>query len=161
MIILGIDPGFGKMGCAILKKTGVCDNLIYSTCLTTDKKLPYEKRLLFLGKEVKKIISKFKPNVIAVEKVFFFKNQKTAFQVAEIRGIILYLAVVNQIPVKEFTPLQVKISLTGYGRAEKQQVQKMVQVILNPPAGGKKMSKQDDEIDAIAIALTCSSCLQA
>jgi len=157
MIILGIDPGFGRMGCAILKKTGSGDNLIYSVCLTTDKKLSYDKRLLFLGKEIKKIISKFKPNVIAVEKVFFFKNQKTALQVSEVRGIIFYLAASKKIPVKEFTPLQVKMSLTGYGRAEKQQVQKMVQAILNPPAGGKEISKQDDEVDAIAIALTCSS----
>lgn len=155
MIILGIDPGFERLGCAILKKTNAGDNLIYSTCLTTDKKLPYEKRLFYLGEKIKKIINKYKPGVVAVEKVFFFKNQKTALQISEVRGMIFYLAASKKIPIKEFTPLQVKISLTGYGRAEKQQVQKMVQVILKT----KEISKQDDEIDAIAIALTCSSCL--
>lgn len=153
MKILGIDPGFGRMGCAVLEK----DKIIYSTCLISDKKLPYEKRLFYLGEKIKKIINKYKPDVIAVEKVFFFKNQKTALQISEVRGMIFYLAASKKIPIKEFTPLQVKISLTGYGRAEKQQVQKMVQAILKT----KEMPKQDDEIDAMAIALTCSSCMHA
>jgi len=156
MIILGIDPGFEKLGCAVLKKEKGHDNLIYSTCLITDKKLPYEKRLFYLGEKIKKMITKYNPNVIAVEKVFFFKNQKTVSQISEVRGMILYLAASNKITVKEYTPLQVKMSLTGYGRAEKQQVQKMVQVILKI----KDVLKQDDEVDAIAIALTCSSCLR-
>lgn len=151
MKILGIDPGFGRMGCAVLEN----DKIIYSTCLISDKNLPQEKRLLSLGKKVEEIIKKYNPDVLAIEKIFFGKNQKTALQISEVRGMIFYLAASKKIPIKEFTPLQVKISLTGYGRAEKQQVQKMVQVILKT----KEMSKQDDEIDAIAIALTCSSCL--
>jgi crossover junction endodeoxyribonuclease RuvC len=153
MIILGIDPGFERMGCAVLKKEKGRDELIYSVCLKTDKKLDFEKRLLILGKEIEKIIKKFRPDVIAVEKVFFFKNQKTAMQISEVRGMILYLAASNKIPIKEYTPLQVKMGLTGYGRAEKQQVQKMVEAILKP----KNIPKQDDEVDAIAIALTCRS----
>jgi crossover junction endodeoxyribonuclease RuvC len=151
MTILGIDPGFARMGCAVLEN----DKIIYSTCLISDKNLPQEKRLLSLGKKVEEIIKKYNPDVLAIEKIFFGKNQKTALQISEVRGMIFYLAASKKIPIKEFTPLQVKISLTGYGRAEKQQVQKMVQVILKT----KEMSKQDDEIDAIAIALTCSSCL--
>lgn len=151
MTILGIDPGFARMGCAVLEK----DKIIYSTCLTSDKNLSQEKRLLSLGKKVEEIIKKYNPDVLAIEKVFFGKNQKTALQISEVRGMIFYLAASKKIPIKEFTPLQIKISLIGYGRAEKQQVQKMVQVILK----NKEMSKQDDEIDAIAIALTCSSCL--
>jgi len=151
MTILGIDPGFARMGCAVLEK----GKIIYSTCLTSDKNLSQEKRLLSLGKKVEEIIKKYNPDVLAIEKIFFGKNQKTALQISEVRGMIFYLAASKKIPIKEFTPLQVKISLTGYGRAEKQQVQKMVQVILKT----KEMSKQDDEIDAIAIALTCSSCL--
>jgi len=150
MIILGIDPGYERMGCAVLKKENKRDELIYSTCLRTDKKLAFEKRLLSLGKELEKIIKKYKPDVIAVEKVFFFKNQKTASKISEVRGMILYLAAAKKILLKEFTPLQVKMSLTGYGRAEKQQVQKMVRNILKI----KTALKQDDEIDAIAIALT-------
>jgi len=151
MIVLGIDPGFEKMGCAVLKKERGRDNLLYSTCLKTDKKLDFENRLLVLGKEIEKVIKKFKPDVIAIEKVFFFKNQKTAMQISEVRGMILYLAASKKIPIKEYTPLQVKMSLTGYGRAEKQQVQKMVKVILKI----KQAPKQDDEVDAIAIALCC------
>lgn len=151
MIILGIDPGFERMGCAVLKKENRRDELIFSVCLKTDKKLDFEKRLLLLGNELKKITSKFKPDVIAVEKVFFFKNQKTAMQISEVRGMILYLAASKKIPIKEYTPLQIKMGLTGYGRAEKQQVQKMVKIILK----SQNIPKQDDEIDAIAIALTC------
>lgn len=152
MIIFGIDPGFARMGCAVLEN----DKIVYSTCLISDKNLSREKRLLFLGEKLKAIIKKHKPDIIAIEKVFFGKNQKTALGVAEARGMILYLAASKKIPIKEFTPLQVKISLTGYGRAEKQQVQKMVTALLKI----KKISKYDDEIDAIAIALTCSSCLR-
>ncbi|MCX6731428.1 MAG: crossover junction endodeoxyribonuclease RuvC [Candidatus Parcubacteria bacterium] len=151
MIILGIDPGFDRMGCAVIKKENNKENLLYSTCLITDRKLTYEKRLLSLGKEIKKIIKKFRPNVIAVEKVFFFKNQKTVMRIAEVRGIILYLSAASNIPVKEFTPLQIKMGMTGYGRAEKQQVQKMVSATLKI----KKTPKYDDEMDAIAIALIC------
>ncbi len=152
MIILGIDPGFARMGCAVLEN----DKIIYSTCLISDKNLPQEKRLLYLGKKVEEIIKKYNPDVLAIEKIFFGKNQKTALQISEVRGMIFYLAALKKIPVKEFTPLQVKMGLTGYGRAEKQQVQKMVQVILKIKEG----PRQDDEVDAIAIALTCSSCLR-
>ena len=149
MIILGIDPGFERMGCAILKKNGKRNDLIYSVCLKTDKNLSFEKRLLSLGKSLEKIIKNYKPDIISLEKVFFFKNQKTASRISEVRGMILYLAAKNKIEVREYTPLQVKMNLTGYGRAEKFQVQKMVEIILK----NNKIPKQDDEADAIAIAL--------
>lgn len=156
MIILGIDPGFGRMGCAVLKKEGSKEKLIYSDCLVSDKKLFHEKRLLSLGEKLEKIIKKHKPDIIAIEKLFFFKNQKTIIGVAEARGVVLYLAGLKNILVKEFTPLEIKIALTGYGRAEKIQVQKMVEKILKI----KKMPKSDDEIDAMAIAVTCSSVIK-
>lgn len=155
MIILGIDPGFGRMGCAVLEKSARGEKLIYSACLISDKKLPQEKRLLFLAKKLEKIMKKYRPDILAVEKLFFAKNQKTALQVAEARGMILYLAAVKNIPVTEFTPLQIKMALTGYGKAEKSQVQKMTMTILNL----KKAPKYDDEIDAIACSLTCSATL--
>ncbi len=151
MIILGIDPGFGRMGVAVLKKEKGKEKIIYSSCLVTSNSLRYPERLCYLGKEVEKIFGKFKPDVIAVEKIFFFKNQKTALQVAEVRGIIIYLASLKKIPVKEFTPLEIKMALTGYGRAEKCQIEKMVCAI----TGIKKTPKYDYEIDAIAIALCC------
>lgn len=154
MIILGIDPGFDRMGCAVLEKSASStDKLIYSTCLVSNRKLPYEERLFSLGQELEKIIKKYKPDIVAVEKLFFTKNQKTALQVAEARGMVLYLASSKKIPVHGFTPLQIKIALTGYGRAEKIQVQKMVMAIL----GLKKKPRYDDEIDAIAAAITCSA----
>lgn len=153
MKILGIDPGFNRMGCAVLEKTKTGEELIYSTCLASDKKLAHERRLFLLGQKLEKIIKKHKPNIIAVEKLFFFKNQKTIIGVAEARGIILYLAAKTKIPVMEFTPLEIKMALTGYGRAEKGQVESMVKAILKL----KKGPKIDDEIDAIACSLTCST----
>ncbi len=151
MIILGIDPGYDRMGCAILKKTASENKLIYSACLVSDRKLSQGERLFSLGKKLEKIIKKHKPDVVAVEKLFFTKNQKTAMGVAEARGMVLYLASSYKIPARELTPLQIKIALTGYGRAEKQQVQKMVKAIL----GLENTPKYDDETDAIATAIAC------
>lgn len=153
MIILGIDPGFERLGCAIVKKEKGTEKLVYSTCLITEKTLSHEKRLLQLGKGIEKIINKYKPNIVAVEKLFFTKNQKTALQVAEARGMILYVTASKKMDVIEFTPLEIKMALTGYGRADKKQVEEMVKVILKM----EKMPKFDDETDAIATALTCSS----
>ena len=151
MIILGIDPGFDKMGCAVLDKTNAKDKLIHSTCIITNRKDSYEKRLLFIGKKLQEVIAKYKPEVIAVEKIFFTTNQKTALKVAEAKGIVLYMAALNDITVIEFTPLEIKMALTGYGRADKEQVKKMVRTILK----NAKTPKTDDEIDAIAAALAC------
>ncbi|MEK9183709.1 MAG: crossover junction endodeoxyribonuclease RuvC [Patescibacteria group bacterium] len=151
MIILGVDPGFDKMGCAVLSKTNNKDELVYSTCIITNRKDAHEKRLLFIGEKLKKIISKYKPEIIAVEKIFFTTNQKTALKVAEARGIVLYLAALRHAPVVEFTPLEIKMAITGYGKADKEQVKKMVKAILKT----EKIPEIDDEIDAIAVALTC------
>jgi crossover junction endodeoxyribonuclease RuvC len=99
------------------------------------------------------IIKKYKPDILAVEKLFFTKNQKTAMQVAETRGMILFVGAMENLPIIEFTPLEIKIAITGYGKAEKRQVQEMVKSILKL----SKLPKSDDEIDAIATALTCSA----
>ena len=151
MIILGIDPGFERMGCAILEKGSAGEKLIYSACLISSRDDAHEKRLLVLANGLKKIIKDFKPDTMAIEKLFFTANQKTAMKVAEARGVALLLAAENNLKVVEFTPLEVKMAMTGYGRADKEQVRKMVQVMLKIDAG----KKLDDEIDAIAIALTC------
>ena len=158
MIILGIDPGFERMGCAILEKSPGVEKLIYSDCLISSRSDAHEKRLLVLAKGLKKIIKKFKPDVMAIEKLFFTANQKTALKVAEARGVALLLAAENNLKVFEFTPLEVKMAMTGYGRAEKDQVRKMVLAMLKIDGGKKPASpsgKLDDEIDAIAIALSC------
>ncbi len=153
MKILGIDPGFERLGCAVLEKLpSLKDRIIFSVCLTTDRKLPYEKRLFYLGKEIEKIILKYKPDILAIEKLFFTKNQKTGLRVAEARGVILYICSSKNIPIVEFTPLEIKIAVTSYGKASKTQMQKMIKIILKIPA-----PKSDDEIDAIAAAITCSS----
>lgn len=152
MLILGIDPGFERIGCAIVEKTIQGEKLLFSTCLVTDKQDLHEKRLLALAGGLKKIIDAFKPSVMAVEKLFFTTNQKTAIRVAEARGVILLMAAENNMAVLEFTPLEVKMAMTGYGKADKRQVKKMVSSILKmdrPP-------DSDDEIDAIAVALTCA-----
>ena len=158
MLILGIDPGFERMGCAILEKSPGVEKLIYSSCLISSRNDPHEKRLLVLAKGLKKIIKDSKPDIMAIEKLFFTANQKTALKVAEARGVALLLAAENNLKVFEFTPLEVKMAMTGYGRAEKDQVRKMVLAMLKINTDKKFASssgKLDDEIDAIAIALTC------
>ena len=151
MLILGIDPGFERMGCAVLEKSPGGEKLIYSTCLVSSRSDAHEKRLLGLAEGLKKIIKKFNPDTMAIEKLFFTANQKTALKVAEARGVALLLAAENNLKVFEFTPLEVKMAMTGYGRAEKDQVRKMAQVMLKM----SESKKLDDEIDAIAIALSC------
>ncbi len=153
MIILGIDPGYDRLGCAIIKKDGGCDKLIFSDYLTSDKKMPPEKRLAHLSNNLKKIFTKYKPDHLAIEKVFFTNNQKTASRVSEAVGMILTMAGLNAVAVAEMSPPEIKMAITGYGAAEKGQVQKMVKLILKI----EKMPKLDDEVDAIAIALALSS----
>lgn len=153
MIILGIDPGFDRMGCAILEKTRGAKKLIASDCFVSDRKLPYEKRLFFMGDKVKNMIKKHDPDILAIEKLFFAKNHKTALQISEVRGMIMYIACEKNLAVKEFTPLEIKSSITGYGRAEKYQVQKILEQELKLT---KNKTGYDDESDAIAIALTCA-----
>lgn len=151
MIILGIDPGFDRLGWAVLEKKSGKEKLIGSGCLISKRNLLYGERILGLGRELEKILKYFKPDIMAIEQLFFFKNQKTAIKVSEMRGVILYLAAINKTCIYELTPLEIKMALTGYGRAEKQQVQKMTMALL----GLKNKPKYDDEIDAIAAAIAC------
>jgi len=151
MIILGIDPGFERMGCAILEKSSSGEKLLFSSCLISQRTDPHEKRLLDLYLGLKKVIKEYSPNIMAIEKLFFSSNQKTAIKVAEARGVAMLIAAENNLKVVEFTPLEVKMAMTGYGKAEKDQVRKMVLAILKIN-GDQKL---DDEVDAIAIALTC------
>lgn len=153
MIILGIDPGFERMGCAVLEKKPTGEKLLYSICVTTNRQDAHEKRLLVLVEGLKKIIKEFHIDIVAVEKLFFTTNQKTAIKVAEARGVILLTAAENRLPVTEFTPLEVKMALTGYGKAEKDQVKRMTLAVLKMETA----PKSDDEIDAIAVALACSA----
>lgn len=148
--VLGVDPGFGRVGIAILEREGGREKLLHSECIETDKKVPQEERLLFIGSRLKDAIKKWKPESLAIEKLFFNQNTSTALRVAEARGIILYEAARAGLSVYEYGPQDVKIAVTGYGRADKGSVEGMVRKLLELPA--KKML--DDELDAVALCIT-------
>lgn len=154
-IILGIDPGYGRLGISILKKECSLDTLIYSECFETSNKDSHHERLLSIGEKLDLIIEKYKPEILAIETLLFSKNTKTALLVAEARGVILLKGAFHKLDVREFNPNQIKLAVTGYGKSDKKQIINMVQKILKI----KENNKLDDEYDAIAIALTCSATL--
>lgn len=151
-IILGIDPGYGRLGLAILEKQNSKEILLYSECFETSSKLTHSERLLALAKKIEEIITKYKPDQIAIETLLWSKNVKTAMQVAEARGVILLEAARKKILIREFNPNQIKLAVTGYGKSDKKQIINMVEKLVKLPA--KK--RHDDEYDAIATALTAS-----
>ncbi len=153
--ILGVDPGYALAGWGILAKDGQKLKLIKYGCLTTSAKMSHAERLKKLHEELDKIIKKYKPDILAVEELFFFKNLKTALKVAEARGVILMTAMEHNLEIKEYTPLQVKQALVGYGRAEKKQIQAMVKVILSL----KQAPEPDDAADAVAVSIICAHSL--
>jgi len=146
---MGIDPGVAKLGIGVIEKKGADLLLIHYGVVLTNPKDQQAKRLQILYQETSRFIRKFKPELAIVEKLFFFKNLKTALPVSEARGVILLALTQNKIKIKEFTPLQIKMGVCGYGRANKQQVQKMIKEILNLD----QIPKPDDAADAIAAAL--------
>ena len=147
--VLGIDPGTATTGWAVLEeKNGCVKPLAYGHISTSPKKMASE-RIKEISDDLEKIIKKHQPREAAVEDIFFFKNLKTAVKVSEARGAILLTLEKNKVKIASYTPLQVKQAITGYGRAEKKQVQLMVKNILNL----KSIPKPDDTADAIAIAM--------
>lgn len=152
MRILGIDPGIGRIGWAILEKTNSEIEIVDCNCIETEKRLEVSERLLVLFKTLQKIIKKYKPDILAVEDLFFNKNTKTAFLVSQAKGVILLSAAEAKMSIFSYTPLQIKMSLTGFGRAEKSQVAFMVKKILKL----KTLPKLDDTVDALAVAITQS-----
>ncbi|OHA60484.1 MAG: crossover junction endodeoxyribonuclease RuvC [Candidatus Vogelbacteria bacterium RIFOXYD2_FULL_44_9] len=149
--VIGIDPGYDRLGVAIIEKNKTAEKLIFSTCLTSNKKDAWEKRLLSLGQELEKIIRKYQPDTLAMERLFVTVNQKTAMAVAEVRGMILFLAGKYKLATTDYTPMEVKSCLTGYGHADKKQMMSLVERIIKIDSKKKML---DDEYDAIAIALT-------
>lgn len=150
MIILGFDPGLATLGYGAIKsERGKNEMLDYGVLLTPkEENLPV--RLAMLEEGIKKVIHQFKPDEIAVEELFFCKNVTTAINVAHARGVLLLTAVKECGRMYEYTPLQIKQALTGYGRADKNQIQQMVKTFLRLP----KIPKPDDAADALAVALT-------
>jgi crossover junction endodeoxyribonuclease RuvC len=150
--VLGIDPGYERVGVAIVEKNSRGkEAIVFSDCIRTDKKSPHHERLATISLELKKIINKYKPDTLATETLFFNENQKTAMHVAEARGVIIASGSSTGLRVCEYTPLQVKIATTGDGRADKRQMMAMIPRLIQ--ISKKKML--DDEYDAIAVALTC------
>ena len=130
MKILGIDPGTATTGWAIVEEIKKNPRLVACGCVNTNKINSDADRLVEIGSDVRSLIKKYKPNEAAIEDLFFFKNLKTAITVAQARGVILYEIKKNLVPLYSYTPLQVKQALTGYGRADKNQIQEMVKNIL-------------------------------
>ncbi|MBI4084717.1 MAG: crossover junction endodeoxyribonuclease RuvC [Candidatus Levybacteria bacterium] len=158
MRILGIDPGIGRTGwgaievqkLALRRRSGQELKAQSYGCVETLLKDSLEQRLVQLYEEINKIINEYKPDELAIEELFFNTNAKTAFIVGQARGVVLLAAAQKNLPVTVYTPLQVKIAVTGYGRAEKRQVEKMVMTLLSL----SKKPKYDDTSDALAVALT-------
>ena len=151
MVILGLDPGLATLGYGVIKKEPrkKAEMLDYGV-ISTPKDENLAVRLCMIEKGLKQIIEKFKPDEIAVEELFFAKNVKTGIAVAHARGVILLTANKECGRLYEYTPLQIKQALTGYGRADKNQIQQMVKTLL----GLKGIPKPDDAADALAVALT-------
>ena len=149
MIVLGIDPGLATTGYGIIKDNGGLDVLGYGVIQTVPALSRY-LRLKDISKKLGKIIKKYKPDVAVVEKVFFNKNVKNAIITGEVTGAIILTCVNSNIKIAEYTPLEIKQGVVGYGRAVKSQVQIMMQVLL----GLKEVPKSDDAADALAAALT-------
>lgn len=149
MKILGIDPGMAIVGYGLIEIEEDKIELLTSGSIQTDKNLPDSKRLLEIFEDLSTIVQKYQPDCASVEELFFFKNQKTVIPVAEARGVILTVLERFQIPTFGYTPMVVKQVLTGYGRAEKKEVEQMVKIALER----EDLPKLDDTVDAIAIAI--------
>lgn len=149
--VLAFDPGYERLGVAVLEREGSHEKLIYSDCIRTDAKLPFSERLGILGAAAEGLIEKFSPDAIAIEEVYFENNAKTATKVARVAGMLSYISSRFKLPLFEYTPLEVKVAVTGYGKSDKSAVTMMVQKLVIIPS--KK--RLDDEMDAIAIGITC------
>ena len=150
MKVIAIDPGYERMGVAIIEKIKGKEILVFSECFKTSPKIPHEERLKLIGQEIKNLIKKYVPETMAIETLFFKNNQKTAMHVSEARGVMLYVASVAGLNVVEFSPMAIKIAVTGYGDSEKEQVTFMVKKLIKINTD----IKYDDEYDAIAAGLT-------
>lgn len=149
MIILGIDPGYAIVGVGVVEYVGNKFRTLEYNAITTPAGMPTVERLQRIYQEMNMYIDKYNPDAMAIEELFFNSNQKTAINVAQARGVLLVAAANRNIPINEYTPLQVKQAVTGYGRADKAQIQQMVKMML----GLNAIPKPDDAADALAIAI--------
>lgn len=151
MKIISIDPGYERLGVAIIEKLPKQKEvLLFSECFKTSVKLPHHKRLSLIGDRIREVVDKYRPEQLATEKLFFSGNQKTAMLVAEARGVILFTGSSLGLDIFEYSPSDIKIAITGYGKAQKNQMIDMVKKLIIVD----KKTNSDDEFDAIAIGLT-------
>lgn len=150
MKVLGIDPGFGRMGWAVVEGNRSKQVVVEWGCLETSPKDSLEERLVEIHEHVVELCEEYKPDEAAVEDLFYFKNQKTVIGVGQARGVIVLALAQKKVAVYHYTPLQIKQAVVGYGKADKKQVQFMVKNLLKL----KSVPKQDDTADATAVALT-------
>ena len=154
MIILGVDPGTATTGFGIIKEGKNNIEVIDYGCIITTPDMSDGNRLKLIHNKLTKLIKEHQPDVLAVERLFFFKNLKTAMPVSQAKGVILLTAAKKNIPVYEYTPLQMKMAIAGYGKAEKKQVQQMIKVQLNlEERPDDKNKRKDDATDALGIAM--------
>jgi crossover junction endodeoxyribonuclease RuvC len=154
MKILGIDPGYGRLGLAVIDKPEKGkESVLYSSCLETSGEDTIYKRFKEIGEGISRVLNEYKPDEAAMETLFIAKNQKTGMRVAEARGIIIYEIVKRGLPITEYSPLQIKSSITGDGTSDKSRMIKMIGLLIKLP----KKIELDDEYDAIAVALTHSA----
>jgi crossover junction endodeoxyribonuclease RuvC len=150
MIILGIDPGFGRLGWGLVKNENGKQTAIEYGCIETDPNTPLEARISDIYSKITGITEKYKPDSFAIEDLFFGTNVTTALSVGQARGVIMLAAYKKNIPIKFYKPVEIKMAVTGYGASTKAQIQQMVKMILHL----KDIPKPDDAADALAIALT-------
>lgn len=149
MVVLGIDPGYAIVGYGVITYQGLSYKALGCGAITTDADTPFTERLRIIYDNLNDLIKKIKPDALSIESLYFQNNQKTGIMVAEARGVILLCANLAGIPVYEYTPLQVKTAVTGYGKAKKPQVMEMTKRLLHLA----KMPRYDDTCDALAVAI--------
>ncbi len=153
MRVLSIDPGYDRCGVAVIDEQGAKNHLVFSTCIQTDKKNEYIDRLKEVVSTVEGYIADYKPDMVGIEQVFITNNQKTATKISEVRGALLFVCAKAAIRVFEFSPSQIKLAVAGTGSATKDEVTKMVSLILKTD----NSKKLDDEFDALACGIACLS----
>ena len=151
MRVIAVDPGYDRLGVAVMEYQDQKETLVFSTCLESDRTQPLPERLEALGKEFLKLINTYRPTALAIETLFFNQNQKTAIGVAQARGMLLYLAKADGCQIYEFGPQEIKVAITGYGKSDKAGVIDMIKRLI-PTAPARAL---DDEYDAIAVGITC------
>lgn len=151
MRILAFDPGYERLGVAVIEKIKGKETLLYSDCIRTKATLTFPERLAELGAATEALIKEWQPQAVALESLYFENNAKTAMNVSAVRGMLLYLAARNNLTAHEYTPLQVKVAVTGNGRSDKAAIALMVPKLVSI----SKAKRLDDELDAIAVGITC------